>query len=200
MTTNNSSTGGYLLPEEQPSSFGTLTFEQFLQTVFVGVSGLPGGLVRPRWQLNPPKQPDVTVNWLSIGLTEDDSDTNAYVGIDSNGNNAFQRQEALTVDCMFYGPDGLEFGKGVRDGLQIKQNLEALQKANMNFVSTSRMTRVPDLVNERWVDRWVMSVYLRRQINRTYPILTFLSGSGILYANVSSGEKTVAITVNEQEG
>jgi len=156
---------------------------------------MDGNLVRPRWQLNPPVQPDVTVNWISVGLTEDDSDTNAFVGIDQSGNNQFQRQEALTLDCMFYGPDSLEIGKAVRDGLQIKQNLEALQSANMNFVSTSRMTRVPDLVNERWVDRWTMSVYLRRQINRVYPILTFVSGSGTLYANVSSGEKIVPIVV-----
>jgi hypothetical protein len=196
MTT--SASGGYLLPAQQPSSFGKLTFEQFLQTVFVGVSGLQGYLVVPRWQLNPPKQPDANINWLSIALIEDDSDTNAVVGIAQDGSNAFQRQEALTVQCLFYGPNSLEIGKVVRDSLQIKQNLEALQNANMNFVSTGRMTRTPDLVNELWVDRWAMEVYLRRQINRTYPILTFVSGSGILHANVSSGEKNVAITVTQE--
>jgi hypothetical protein len=200
MTQNNSASGGYLLPQTQPSPFGTLTFEQFLQTVLVGISGLPGDLVVPRWQIDPPTYPDITVNWLSFGLSEDDSDTNAYVGVDDNGNNQFMRMEALTLQCTFYGLQSLEYGKALRDGLQIKQNLEALQKANMGFVNTSRMTRVPDLVNERWVDRWEMSVYLRREILRVYPILTFLSGSGSLIANVSSGTKTVEIAVNGQEG
>jgi hypothetical protein len=197
---NTSASGGYLLPQQQASPFGNLTFEQFLQTVLVGISGLPGDLVIPRWQTDEPTQPDIHVNWLSFALTEDDSDTNAYVGIDSNGNNQFMRMEALTLQTTFYGPQSLEYAKALRDGFQIKQNLEALGKANMGFVNTSRMTRVPDLVNERWVDRWEMSVYLRREILRVYPILTFLSGSGSLIANVSSGTKTVEIAIEAQEG
>lgn len=192
---NTSATGGYLLPQAQPSVFGTQTFEEFLQQVFVGISGLSGNLVRPRWQPKPPTQPDNDVNWLSIGLTEDDSDTNAYVGVDSNGNNQFMRMEALSVECMFYGPRSLEVGKIVRDGFQIRQNLETLQASNMNFVNTSRMVRTPDFVNELWIDRWAMTVYMRREILRVYPILTLLSGSGSLIANVSSGTKTVEIAV-----
>ena len=192
---NNSATSGYLLPQSQPSSFGELSFQQFLQTILVGISGLPGNLVIPRWQLDDPKQPEIGINWISFGLTEDDSDTNAYVGIDSSGNNQFMRMEALTLQCSFYGPNSLEVGKAVRDGLQITQNLQTLQAANMGFVNTSTMTRVPDFVNEQWVDRWEMSIYMRRQIMRVYPILTFVSGSGILHSNVSSGEKNVPISV-----
>lgn len=192
---NNSASGGYLLPTPEQLLPGQLTFDQFIQTVFVGISGLQGDLVRPKWQIDPPKQPDITVDWLSIGLSEDDSDTNAFVGVDSSGNNQFMRMEALTVQCTFYGPNSLSYGKLVRDGFQIRQNLETLQSANMNFVNTSSMTRIPDLVNERWVDRWEMSVYMRREILRVYPILNFLSLSGVLYANVDSGLKTVPITV-----
>lgn len=199
MTPNNSATGGYLLPQPQLSNFGTQTFEQFLQQVFVGVSGLSGDLVRPRWQAKPPKQPDGDVNWFSIGLVEDDSDTNAYVGIDDDGNTQLMRMEDLPVECMFYGPNSLDVGKVVRDGFQIKQNLEVLQASNMNFVSTSRMVRTPDFVNEVWIDRWAMTVYMRREILRVYPILTLVSGSGQLIANVSSGTKTVDIDVEEQE-
>jgi hypothetical protein len=194
---NDSSTGGYLLPKSQPSEFGNLSFEEFLQTVFVGVSGLPGDLVRPKWQENPPTQPDIGVNWLAIGLGEDDADTFAYNGIDSSGNNSFQRMEALSVQCTFYGPDSHRYMRIVRDGFQIPQNFAALQKANMGFVSTSRGTRVPDLVNERWVNRWEMTAYFRRQDIRTYPILNLVSGSGSLIANNSNGAQTVPITVGE---
>ena len=196
--TNNSSTGGYLLPAQEAPQFGDLSFQDFLQTVFVGISGLPGTLVRPKWQLNPPKNPDLTVNWLAIGLTEDDSDTNAFVGIQPDNSSVLMRMEALTVQCTFYGPDSYELCKLLRDGFQIRQNLEALQKANMNFVNTDRMTRAPDVVNERWVDRWEMAVHLRREIIRTYPILTFVSGSGILIENnQGSGVKTIPISVSQ---
>ena len=195
---NNSASGGFLLPQPQPSPFSGLTFEEFLQSVLVGVSGLPGNLVRPKWQENPPANPEISVNWLAFGLTEDDSDTNAYVGIDDDGNNQFMRMEDLPLQCTFYGPQSLEYGQALRDGLQIPQNLEKLQSANMGFVNTSRMTRVPDFVNERWVNRWEMTVFLRRQIMRVYPILTFVSGSGSLIANLSSGTKTVAINIEGQ--
>lgn len=198
MTT--SASGGYLLPQEQVSPFGGISFEQFIQTVFVGVSGLPGELVRPKWQKNPPKQPDIDVNWLAIGLSEDDADTNAYTGVDAAGNNQFMRMEELTVQCSFYGPLAHEYMRIVRDGFQIPQNFAALQSANMGFVSTGKALRVPDLVNERWVNRWEMSVVLRRQDMRVYPILDFVSGSGFLRSQQSSGVKTVAISVDGQEG
>lgn len=193
---NTSATGGFLSSNGIPALPGNLSLEQFLQTIFVGLSGLSGDLVRPKWQMDPPKQPDITVDWLGFALMENDADFNAYVGIDQSGNNVFQRMEALTVQCSFYGPNALSYLQTVRDGFQIKQNLEALESAKMGYVSTSKAVRVPDLVNERWMQRWEMSVSLRREILRVYPILTFLTGAGTLNSNVSSGEKSVAITVN----
>ncbi|MFI5416188.1 MAG: hypothetical protein ACHQXJ_02420 [Nitrososphaerales archaeon] len=192
-TSNTSATGGYLLPAASIPLPQNLSLEDFLQTMIAGISGFPGDLVRPKWQINPPKQPDVTVNWIAFGLQEDDSDTNAFTSANPDGSNIFMRMEALTLQCTFYGPDSLEVGKIVRDGLQIPQNLETLQLAKMSFVSTSKMVRAPDLINERWVDRWEMSINLRREILRTYPILTFLSASGTLYALQSNGVKGIVI-------
>lgn len=189
---NTSATGGTVLPAQPASLPGGLGFEDFIQSMLAGISGLPGSLVRPKWQLEPPKSPDVTVNWMGFGVNEDDADTNAYV----DGGN-FMRMEALAVQCSFYGPDAWEYTKLLRDGLQIPQNLQALNSAKMGFVSTSRMTRVPDLVNEQWVNRWEMTVFLRREIQRTYPILTFVAGAGTLTTNdAGSSTKTVAIAVD----
>jgi len=192
--TNTSATGGYLAPAPSEPLPGNLTLEQFIQQVLVGVSGLPGDLVRERWQVDPPKQPDIFTNWLAFALTEDDSDTNAFNSVNPDGSNIFMRMEALTVQCSFYGPQALHYGKLVRDGFQIGQNREALQLAKMDFAYTGKLTRAPDLVNERWVNRWEMTVNLRREILRTYPILTILSVTGTLYVLQSAGVKTIALT------
>ncbi len=196
---NTSATGGYLSSAPEAPLPGDLTFDQFLQTVFAGISGLDGTLVRQKWQIDPPKQPDITVNWLAIGLNEDDADTFAYNSIAQSPSiaNVFQRMESLSVQCSFYGPDALDIGRATRDGFQIGQNREALQSAKMDFVATSKLVRAPDLVNERWVNRWEMTVSLRREVLRVYPILTFLSVSGTLKVLQSSGVRTLAINVEE---
>lgn len=192
---NTSATGGYLLPQDPAPT--QLSFKEFLQTVMVGVSGLPGSLVRPKWQLNPPKQPDVCVDWMAFGISEDVSDTFAYTALDSDGDYQLMRMEELTVQCSFYGPNSYEVCKILRDGFQLGQNREALSEALMTFAYSDRMVQVPDLVNERWVDRWEMAVYLRREILRTYPVLNFVSGAGIVKVNNQGSDvKTIPIVVN----
>lgn len=188
--TNTSATGGYLLPAP-----GETPEESFIQTVLAGITGLPGSLVRRRWQQNPPKQPDIDVNWISFSINENEADANAYNSINPDGSNIFQRMEEMAVQCTFYGPQALQVARLLRDGFQIDQNRFALSCAKMAYKSVSRISRAPDLINERWVNRQEMTVNLRAEILRTYPILTFTSISGILTVLQSAGPKTIAITV-----
>ena len=194
--TNTSATGGYIIPAPQTPLPGGLTLDLFLQTVLQGVSNLPGNLVRERWQSNPPPQPPEEVDWISFAVNEDDADTYAFNGLNSSNVNIFQRFEKLPVQCSFYGPGSREIAELVRDGLQLGQNREQLQKAGMDFTSTSKMVRVPDLVNERWINRWEMTANFNRQIMRSYPILNFISLSGVLNINdVANGLKSISINV-----
>ena len=171
----------YVRPPGFPSYGPGFTLTQFLQTVFTGISGLPGDLVRPMWQPEPPKQPDLYTNWIAIGIKSSTPDANSYVGPNSQGILESQRHEKLEVSCDIYGPNDIEISDLIRDGFQIQTNLEALQLANMGFVEVSQAQRVPDFVNERWIDRVNMSVFLRREVQRTYPVPTILSASGTLY-------------------
>jgi hypothetical protein len=187
---NNSSLSGYLLPGSPPVLQGTLTLSQFIQTVLVGVSGLSGEFVRPNWQPAPPKQPDLSVNWLAFGIESSTPAANSFVGIDPTGqteNVYSQRHETLEVQCSFYGPASYDLMTIVRDGFQVQQNLASLTAAKMGFTEIGPATHIPDLVNERWIDRWQASIFLQRMIQRTYPILTFLSVSGTIDAESPGG-------------
>lgn len=154
---------------------------QFIQTLIVGLSGLKGPLVRPNWQPEPPQQPDINTNWIGLGVEQNAADASAYLGLDDAGKVDMLRFETLNVQLQIYGPKCEEVYGEVRDGLQIPQNRIALYQANMNFKEFLVGRHVPDLVNQRWVDRVLCSVVLVRQIQRTYPVLTFLSASGIIY-------------------
>lgn len=193
---NDSSTGGYLQPAPQfPAVPGGVTFTQFLQSVFAGISGIDPTLVRPKWQPNAPKRPSNDQNWLALAVVGDEADANAWVGsvLDGHGNtiNTTQRFVELEIQCSFYGPQSKEYMDLTRDGFQVPQNRFVMEAGGLGFFKTDKGHRVPDLLNEVWVDRWEMTYFIRQEILRSYPILTFASASGTIQAIVSGNLKIV---------
>lgn len=171
----------YILPTATVGYPNGLTLTQFLQTVFVGISGLAGSLVRPKWQPEPPKQPDITVDWMAMGVDTQTPDANGYTDTQEDGTFQTQRHELLDISCDIYGPNCERTAGLIRDGFQVQTNLESLRQANMGFVETGPMRHLPDLVNQRFIDRIIMNVIIRREIQRVYPVPTLLSASGAIH-------------------
>lgn len=188
----------YLQPTSTQGFPGGLSLTQFIQTVMVGISGLPGQMVRPKWQVAPPKNPDIDVNWMAIGIDIAAPDANAFIGVNDASQTIMQRHETLDIGCSIYGPDALEIYGLLRDGFQIPQNLIELRYANMGFVEILPARKIPDLVNERFVDRIQTSVFLRREIQRVYPIPTLLSANGVIHCVLTEDEGEYLLDWNTQ--
>lgn len=182
-------TPGYLLPNSTgPILPKRLNLVQFLQTVLVGISGITGPMVRPDWQPSPPQQPDIGVDWIAFGIRDANPDTYSFVGVDSYGITHSQRQESLELALSIYGPNALDTYLLLRDGFQIPQNLQEFRAADMGFTEISRAVHVPDLVNERWINRYQASIFLRREILRTYSVPTLLSAHGVIHSVLGNEE------------
>lgn len=175
--TNDSSTGGYIVPTSDTSLEGG-SFDALLQAMVVGIVDLPGPMVRPRWQRIPPKSPEGSVNWCAFGVVDiDEQATRAQIvhDPDDDGSDQSSTFERVNVLFSFYGPDSLKNASLLNTGLKIQQNTEALYLAGVRVAEFGRRVNLADLVNERWVGRGDQPVTFVRRVQRVYPILNLVS-------------------------
>ena len=197
---NTSASGGFLAPiASPPGPAAPLEGEAllvFLQSVVVGITGLPGNMVRPRWQPEAPNIPQTVTAWAAIGVNLKPSDTFAATihQPDANGGQGqdlLVRTEELELDCSFYdtGSTGLAdmYVALLRDGLSIAQNRETLQLNNMGLISVSTPTPVPVVLKRRWLYRVDCSVGIRQLVTRAYPVLNLTQAAIDVVAETPSG-------------
>lgn len=202
--TNTSATGGVLTPATSPAPLEGAALLAFIQGWIVGLTGMDGKLVRPRWQPEAPVIPDEGTAWAAIGLGTRSSDTYPFVGNktpDGSPGYSLARQEEIPVLCSFY-----DLGSGgqadalaalLRDQTAIAQNRELLRANNFAFVSCGELTPVPSLLKTRWLYRVDVPITLRRQINRSYPVLLVETADIDLKAN-NAGDGIYEQTITVQ--
>jgi hypothetical protein len=189
---NDSSTGGFLVPSStSPAEDADL--EDVVQPILVGITGLTGSLVRPRWQVDPPAQPSPVTNWCAFGVTRSQGDITGSVVHDGSGDGGLgasteQRHETLEILASFYGPAGQGYASLLRGGLGIAQNREALFLAGMGLIECSEITAAPALVNQNWLRRYDLTIRLRRRVDRTYPVRNLLSAHGTIEKETGEAE------------
>jgi len=192
---NDSTQAGWLVPTAQSPPLEDAALDAVFQQMIVGLTGLPGNMVRPRWQPTVPKQPEPTVNWCAIGVTNSEPDANPAMihnGADE-GSDTLQRNEVLTVLASFYGPNASANAAQARDGIFVSQNNAMLGTYSMGLVSVGPKRPAPELVNQQWIRRYDFEIKVRREIIRTYNVLNILSADG----TVDSDSRTIPFTVSE---
>lgn len=173
-----SSAAGFLVPVAEPLADDALT--DALQPTLVGLTGLPGVMVRPRWQPRPPNQPQAGQNWLAFGINNTESDTYAdHVhapegGEGWTGSMSIERDETLFVLLSFYGPSAKRNAERVRAGIVLDQNRASLAQYNLFVVECQAAVPVPALVHDLWTARVDTTLVLRRRLVHEYAVLTAL--------------------------
>lgn len=183
MAANDSTTGGYIRPSNAPPDYDD-PLEDLFQGVVVGITGIPGNLVRPRWQPDPPNIPASDTNWVALGVAVTGRQWNSYQAfhpeIAPNGAYIQEGQEILEVSLSFYGPGHSRVRRELEDGLLIEQNRDALEAKGIKFVECRLPVQVPALLKQQWHMRSDVKVVFRRTVHRTLPIATIDSATGSL--------------------
>jgi hypothetical protein len=175
-----SSTGGYLTPSSTGGDLNDAALMQFLQQVVVGITGLPGNLVRPRWQPEPPNIPDFGTNWAAIGPGTTKRDVYSYSK--ANGETVTViRNRVMDILCCFYGPLAGTNSEILAMGFEVAQNREVMQLAGFNLVGgVGDGQPVPVLIKQRWQYRYDVPFTIRQQQKYTYSVLSLLSAQGTM--------------------
>jgi hypothetical protein len=185
---NSSATGGYLAPTGTPPLEGQPLLD-FLQRWITGISGVPGKLVRPRWQAEPPNIPDSGVVWLSFGIMRRTVDPFPWVSHypDGDGYDELSRHETMELLASIYdtgsGGQADLTAEVLRDGMNMAQNLEPLQLRQMMLLDVGDIQPVPTLQNTRWLYRLDLPFRIRRTITRDYPVENVVEVDGTVVSD-----------------
>jgi hypothetical protein len=190
----------YILPDD-PEPLADDPLADGLQAAIAGISGLPGKLVRPRWQPQPPPQPPVATTWAALGVTEQVPDANGYIkhnGLSAGGlgDSYLQRHESLTVLVSFYGPQCQRFAERLGQGLLIESNREGLDALGIKLHSIGALRHVPELINDQWLRRVDVEIRFRRQLNYVYSVRNIVAAD-IYLENDAAQPATTIIPITE---
>jgi hypothetical protein len=160
---------------------------------------LPGNLVRPRWQPNPPPTPDVSVDWAACGITRVTASfepSSQHYGDATGGLAGYdrvRRQEQVTYRVSCYGPNAGDNCSMLRDGLYVEQNRQFWKLNAVGLVEAQTIDHVPDLFRQQWRDRYDLEIIVNREVRRIYLIRDLVRAKGVILANPPGTTQTVDV-------
>lgn len=176
---NTSAAPGYLTPTSAPIEMEG--FEDAIQIMVTGVTGLPGKMVRPRYQAKPPKRPAKKENWCAIGV-KTFMGTTSWTAHDSeeDGQDVVITQTDFEVLATFYGPRALDMATRLRDGLLMEQNRAELRKAGIGVTGAGEPINAPEMVSGTWVSRFDLPLNMQWETRQTYGVRNLLNAPSVL--------------------
>lgn len=195
--TTTSATGGFL--ELSPAQ-GPFALEDVLHDLITGVTGLPGELVRPRWQPDPPEVPEPNVNWCAFGIGQFDPSNHPVIihHGEGDGHGEIVDMEELQVMVSFYGPLHMVNVRAFRRGIYVKQNRELLRPAGLAFVKAGTIVPLPELVALGWRSRADIPLTFRLETRSFFASLNLLQSGGSITSETSGGTGGTTVPIGCQ--
>lgn len=189
---NDSTSAGYITP----SADATLSDDSLadaLQRMVVGITALPGAMVRPRFQADPPDIPENDQDWCAISVTEMDPPSGNMEQIQDGeadegwGQTNARGYETMTALASFYGPNALRYATRLRDGLLISQNRDAMQTdGDLSLLWFGAIRNVSDYQNTTFRNRFDFPIMLRHRFERNYNVRNIVEIQGSISADGGS--------------
>ena len=172
----NSTADGYITPS------GGSAYDQGLEDIFqsfiVGITSLPGAMVRPRFQTEPPPMPAVGEDWCAFAVKSIIPDDGPYFNQKDEVLDSI-RHEELTLFLSFYGNHGQLIANIFRDGLGIPQNIAQLNEYQIKFISVGELITAPDFLNNQYVHRYDLTAVFKRKMSRTFAVKSLVDAGTI---------------------
>jgi hypothetical protein len=178
-----SSQQGYL--QGSPASLYGDPLEDLFGRVIQGITGLPGNLVRPKYQVNPGTIPEFDVDWASFSVYVEPVLWNAYKTLEDDLTYTVEGTEVLRVLVSFFGPGYQNLERTWRDGIQLGQNRDELANAKIAFIEFADPVITPLLLKERWVKHIDVRGTFHRWARRDYKVRSLVYADGVIH-----GDKT----------
>ncbi|QNH50351.1 hypothetical protein HWI77_11555 [Acinetobacter venetianus] len=171
-----SASGGYITPS------GGSAYDQELEDIFqafiVGITSLPGLMVRPRFQKDPPPMPAIGADWCAFAVKSIIPDDSPYFDQKDETMDSI-RHEELTLFLSFYGDHGQSIANVLKDGLAIPQNIAQLKAQQIKFISTGEIITAPDFLNNQYVHRYDLTAVFKRKTSRTFAVKSLVDAETI---------------------
>jgi hypothetical protein len=105
------------------------------------------------YQPNPPTIPSFGTDWIAVDIKEVDTNGLSYQTLKGDIL-TLQGDLVLNVSLAIYGANSFSVGMLIKAGMELTQNSEILRKYNIAFGEYGRLLRVPELHNQRWLERY----------------------------------------------
>lgn len=174
-----SASGGYITPSS--GSAYDQDLEDIFQAFIVGITSLPGDMVRPRFQRDPPPFPAIGEDWCAFVIKNIKPDDGPYFDQKDETMDSI-RHEELTLFLSFYGDHGQSLANVLKDGLGLPQNIAQLNAQKIKFISTGEIITAPDFLNNQYVIRYDLTAVFKRKTSRTFAVKSFVDAGTIKHS------------------